>query len=82
MSMDEAVGILNEHIAPYFAKISEGQLRMRFVPGNDFVVAPCGLYAQQYQERFGGGAVECRCEDGMVMTDGTPVPTAALLARH
>ena len=33
-----------------------------------------GLYARQYQEQFGGGLVECRCEDGIVMTDGTLVP--------
>ena len=41
------------------------------------LLALCGLYAQQYQEQFGGGSVECRCEDGIVMTDGTLVPTAA-----
>ena len=33
-----------------------------------------GMYAQQYQEQFGGGSVECRCEDGILMTDGTLVP--------
>ena len=37
----------------------------------------CGLYAQQYQEQFGGGLVECRCEDGIVMTDGTLVSARA-----
>ena len=37
------------------------------------LLAQCGLYAQQYQEQFGGGLVECRCEDGIVMTDGTLV---------
>ena len=41
------------------------------------LLALCGLYAQQYQEQFGGGSVECRCEDGIVMTDGTLVPAAA-----
>jgi ATP-binding cassette subfamily B protein len=38
------------------------------------LLALCGLYARQYQEQFGGGLVECRCEDGIVMTDGTLVP--------
>ena len=37
------------------------------------LLARCGLYAQQYEEQFGGGLVECRCEDGIVMTDGTLV---------
>ena len=37
------------------------------------LLARCGLYAQQYEEQFGGGLVECRCEDGVVMTDGTLV---------
>ena len=37
------------------------------------LLAQCGLYAQHYQEQFGGGLVECRCEDGIVMTNGTLV---------
>ena len=37
------------------------------------LLARCGLYAAHYQEQFGGGLVECRCEDGNVMTDGTLV---------
>ena len=37
------------------------------------LLARCGLYARQYEEQFGGGLVECRCEDGIVMTDGTLV---------
>ena len=37
------------------------------------LLARCGLYAEHYQEQFGGGLVECRCEDGIVMTDGTLV---------
>ena len=37
------------------------------------LLARCGLYAQHYQEQFGGGLVECRCEDGIVMSDGTLV---------
>ena len=41
------------------------------------LLALCGLYAQQYQEQFHGGLVECHCEDGTVMADGTLVPTTA-----
>ena len=36
MSMAEAVDALNTHVAAYFRKISQGKLRMRFVPGHDF----------------------------------------------
>ncbi|MCZ6535332.1 MAG: ABC transporter ATP-binding protein [Chloroflexi bacterium] len=39
-----------------------------------------GLYAQLYQEQFGGGRVECRCEDGIVLADGTVVPARAKVA--
>ena len=34
------------------------------------LLARCGLYAEHYREQFGGGLVECLCEDGIVMTDG------------
>ena len=61
MTMDEAVAILNEHIAPYFVKISEGKLRMRFVPGNDFVLegegSPRDLH---YQQMRLAGVMDCR----------------------
>lgn len=30
-----------------------------------------GLYARLYQEQFAGGSVEARCEDGVVLSDGT-----------
>ena len=36
MGMAEAVNILNTHVAAYFARISEGRLRMRFHAGNGF----------------------------------------------
>ena len=36
MSMAEAVDTLNDNVAAYFHKISEGKLRMRFVAGHDF----------------------------------------------
>ena len=34
-----------------------------------------GLYTQLYEEQFEGGRVECRCQDGTIMTDGTVVPS-------
>jgi ATP-binding cassette subfamily B protein len=33
-----------------------------------------GLYARLYNEQFGGGRVQARCEDGLVLADGTVVP--------
>ena len=30
-----------------------------------------GLYARLYDDQFEGGRVECRCEDGVVLCDGT-----------
>ena len=32
-----------------------------------------GLYASLYEEQFEGGRVECRCENGVVMSNGTVV---------
>ena len=31
----------------------------------------CGLYASLYQEQFDGGRVESRCEDGIILSDGS-----------
>ena len=31
----------------------------------------CGLYATLYSEQFDGGRVESRCEDGIVLADGS-----------
>ena len=39
------------------------------------LLARGGLYAQLYEEQFESGRVECRCQDGTVMTDGTVVPS-------
>ncbi len=61
MSMDEAVNILNTHVTPYFEKISEGKLRMQFVPGNDFPLegegSPKDLHNQQMRL---AGVMDCR----------------------
>ena len=37
------------------------------------LLARAGLYAHLYEEQFGGGRVESRCEDGIVLADGTVV---------
>ena len=42
MGMDEAVSLMNTHIAAYYAKLSEGKLTMRFVPGVDFKLEGAG----------------------------------------
>jgi ATP-binding cassette subfamily B protein len=35
-----------------------------------------GLYASLYEQQFGGGLVEARCEDGVVLTSGEVLSTA------
>ena len=32
-----------------------------------------GLYANLYEQQFGGGRIESRCEDGIVLSNGTVV---------
>ena len=34
------------------------------------LLAVGGLYANLYEQQFDGGRVECRCEDGMVLSNG------------
>jgi ABC-type multidrug transport system fused ATPase/permease subunit len=41
------------------------------------LLARGGLYARLYTEQFAGGAVECRCADGVLFRDGT-----AVVGRH
>ena len=33
-----------------------------------------GLYASLYRQQFGGGAVQARCADGLLLADGTVIP--------
>jgi len=40
------------------------------------LVAADGLYARLYRQQFGGGLVEARCEDGVVLSSGAVVSTA------
>ena len=37
------------------------------------LLARGGLYARLYEEQFDGGRVECRCVDGIVLSNGTVV---------
>ena len=37
------------------------------------LLARGGLYSRLYQEQFGGGRVECRCEDGIILANGNVV---------
>lgn len=61
MGMAEAVSLLNTHIAPYYEKISEGKLRMRFHAGNDFPLegrgSPDDVRGQQLRL---AGVIDCR----------------------
>jgi ATP-binding cassette subfamily B protein len=41
---------------------------------HDELLARGGLYATLYREQFGGGQVQARCEDGLVLADGTVIP--------
>ena len=40
------------------------------------LVAAGGLYADLYRQQFGGGLVEARCEDGVVLSSGEVLSTA------
>ncbi|MEX1158691.1 MAG: ATP-binding cassette domain-containing protein [Thermomicrobiales bacterium] len=41
------------------------------------LLAEGGLYARLYNEQFGGGAYESRCEDGVIARDGRVIQLAA-----
>ncbi len=42
MSMEEAVDLLNAHVATYYRRVSEGRFRITFQAGNDFPVGGDG----------------------------------------
>ena len=44
---------------------------------HDELLARGGLYASLYREQFGSGQVQARCEDGLVLADGTVIPAGA-----
>ena len=35
------------------------------------LLARNGLYARLYEEQFESGRIECRCDDGVIFSDGT-----------
>jgi ATP-binding cassette subfamily B protein len=41
-----------------------------------------GLYASLYREQFGGGQVQARCADGLVLADGTVIPAGDPAVAH
>jgi ATP-binding cassette, subfamily B, bacterial len=43
---------------------------------HDELLARGGLYATLYREQFGGGQVQARCEDGLVLADGSVIKAA------
>ena len=45
------------------------------------LLARGGLYAQLYAEQFGGGLVEARCEDGVIMSSGQVIAEEGVLAK-
>ncbi|MYD96687.1 MAG: hypothetical protein F4X98_04785 [Gammaproteobacteria bacterium] len=51
LTMDEAVRTLNEHVAPFYRRLSEGKFRITFSPGADFEVgddgSPDAMHRQQ-----------------------------------
>ena len=51
MSMSETVSALNANVAAYFNKISEGKLRMSFVPGVEFTASGRGT-PQQVEDQW------------------------------
>lgn len=52
-SMEQAVALMNEYVAPYFRRISEGNFRITFHEGNEFTVegqgSPADAENQQYK---------------------------------
>ena len=65
MSMEQAVALLNQYVAPYFRRISQDHLRITFHKGNEFKVEGDGGpgVAQNQQFKLAGACLE-GCEHG------------------
>lgn len=63
MSMEEAVALFNAHVSPYYARISDGKLNMRFRAGVEFTLegeaSPDDVLSQHM---YVIGAQDCRGE--------------------
>ena len=64
-SMESAVGLLNQYVAPYFSRISQDNLRMVFHQGNEFTVEGEGRPedAELQQFRLVGACLD-ECSNG------------------
>ena len=66
MSLSEAVRLLNVHVAAFFRRISEEQLRMKFLVGEEFDAPGDGSPAAilMHQRNLVGACLEGRCRYG------------------
>ena len=63
MAMEEAVAILNTHVASYYDKISQGRLAMRFRPGVEFTLERTGAPEDVNGQHLRAiGLLDCRGE--------------------
>lgn len=58
-TLEEAVKLLNDHVAPYYRKISRGAFRLSFLEGEDFVVSGDGSPAEMQGRHREIQRIEC-----------------------
>lgn len=66
MTLTDTVSLLNEHVAPYFLKLSEGQFALTFVQGEEFEVPEDGsreAMEDRYREILGLECDDWPCSD-------------------
>ena len=66
MTLDETVSLLNEHVAPYYRKLSEGQFHISFEEGEDFEVPGDGsrkAMIERHREIQGLDCEDWPCSD-------------------
>ena len=65
MSMEQAVGLLNQYVAPYYKRVSQNKFRITFRAGNDFKVGGDGKPDDAIQQSYKlVGACLKECEHG------------------